>query len=87
MARRSRSVTPRRPSLRLESLEQRQLLATILAGSGSEVGSNIVHSNGNTYDQILLTGPSVTVSADPGQVVRISYLDLGGDIVQTKFSG
>lgn len=87
MARRSRPLTPRRSSLRLESLEQRQLLATILAGSGSEVGSDIVHANGNTYDQILLTGPSVTVSADPGQIVRISYLDLGGDIIQTEFSG
>ncbi|HRE82369.1 MAG TPA: hypothetical protein PLN52_15085 [Opitutaceae bacterium] len=77
-----------RPSLlRLEVLETRQLLATIVAGSGVEVASNIVHANGNTYDQILLTGPTITVTADPGEVVRISFLDQGGDIVQTEFSG
>lgn len=73
--------------LRLEILETRQLLATIVAGSGVEVASNIVHSNGNTYDQILLTGPTITVTADPGEVLRISFLDQGGDIVQTEFSG
>lgn len=79
---------PSRPSpLRLEVLETRQLLATIVAGSGIEVASNIVHSNGNIYDQILLTGPTITVTADPGEIVRISFLDPGGDIVQTEFSG
>jgi len=87
MAKRTKKVKSARSNLRVESLEQRQLLATIVAGSGMEVGSNIVHSNGNTYDQILMTGASVTVSADPLQVVRVSFLDQGGDIVQAEFSG
>ncbi|MFO1449922.1 MAG: hypothetical protein U1F61_17315 [Opitutaceae bacterium] len=73
-------------SLQLETLEQRQLLATILAGSGTEVASNIP-LNGGIYDQILLTGNTITVAADPGEVVRVSFLDQGGDIVQAEFAG
>jgi hypothetical protein len=76
----------RKSALRVEALEQRQLLATV-TGSGTEVGSNIVHPNGNVYDQVLMTGSSVTVSADDGQVTRVSFLDLNGDIVQAEFSG
>jgi hypothetical protein len=75
-----------RSSLRVETLEQRQLLAGI-TGGGTEVGSNIVHGNGNIYDQVLMTGSSVTVTADPTQVTRVSFLDLSGDIVQVEFSG
>jgi S-layer protein len=75
-----------RSSLRVEALEQRQLLAAI-TGQGTEVLSNVVHSNGNVYDQVLMTGSSVTVTADAGQVTRVSFLDLQGDIVQAEFSG
>lgn len=56
-------------------------------GSGDEVGPNIPHQNGNIYDQILVTGPAVTFRADPGQVVRASYIDLDNDIVQVEFAG
>jgi sugar lactone lactonase YvrE len=58
-----------------------------VTGSGTEVGVNIVHPNGNVYDQVLLTGPSATVRADPGQITRISFIDLNDDIVQVEFSG
>jgi Ca2+-binding RTX toxin-like protein len=75
-----------RSSLRVETLEQRQLLAGI-TGGGTEVLSNIVHSNGNVYDQVLMTGSSVSVTADAGQITRVSFLDLSGDIVQVEFSG
>ena len=75
-----------RSSLRVETLEQRQLLAGI-TGGGTEVGSNIVASNGNVYDQVLMTGSSVSVTADAGQITRVSFLDLSGDIVQAEFSG
>jgi len=86
MAKRTKKSKSSRPNLRVETLEQRQLLATIVAGSGVEVASNIQLPNG-TYDQILMTGASVTVSADPGEVVRVSFLDQGGDIVQAEFGG
>lgn len=76
----------RKSALRVEALEQRQLLATI-TGSGTEVGSNIVHPNGNVYDQVLMTGSSVTVTADAGQITRVSFLDASGDIVQAEFAG
>jgi len=76
----------RKSALRVEALEQRQLLAAV-TGGGTEVGSNIVHPNGNVYDQVLMTGASVTVTADAGQVTRVSFLDLSGDIVQAEFSG
>jgi len=58
-----------------------------VGGSGSVVGSDIVHPNGNIYDQILLTGNSATLTADANQVTRISFIDLNDDIVQVEFSG
>ncbi|HRE82660.1 MAG TPA: hypothetical protein PLN52_16570 [Opitutaceae bacterium] len=58
-----------------------------IVGSATEVGSDIHHPNGNIFDQYLLTGASATVKADPGQVTRISYIDLNDDIVQVEFSG
>ena len=56
-------------------------------GSGSEVGPDLVHANGNVYDQILLQGSAAPVTADPLQVLRISYVDFNNDIVQVEFSG
>jgi hypothetical protein len=56
-------------------------------GFGNEVGVNITHQNGNVYDQVLLTGPVATVTADAGQVLRTSFIDLNNDIVQVEFSG
>lgn len=56
-------------------------------GLGAEVGDDIHHSNGNIYDQVLLEGSAATITADPGQVTRISYIDLDDDIVQVEFSG
>jgi hypothetical protein len=61
--------------------------AAKVIGSGAEVGPDIVHQNGNVYDQVLLQGPAATVTADRGQVVRLSYVDLNDDIVQVEFSG
>lgn len=58
-----------------------------VTGGGVEVGPNIVHSNGNTYDQVVLQGPAATITADSGQITRISYVDLTDDIVQVEFSG
>lgn len=56
-------------------------------GAASEVGADIVHPNGNRYDQVLLGGAAAAVTADPGQVTRLSYVDLTDDIVQVEFSG
>jgi hypothetical protein len=59
-----------------------------VAGTGSEVGSNITPvPGGNTYDQVLLQGPAATITADAGQITRISYIDLSDDIVQVEYSG
>jgi hypothetical protein len=57
-----------------------------LIGAGTEF-QNIVHPNGNVFDQILLESAAATVTADPGQVLRVSFLDLTDDIVQVEFSG
>lgn len=62
-------------------------LTKISAGSGVEVLQNVTHPNGNVYDQVLLTGDTVTISADSGQVTRTSFVDLSDDIVQVEFSG
>lgn len=48
---------------------------------------NIRHPNGNIYDQFLLTGTAGTITADPGQIARISFLDPQNDIVQLEMSG
>lgn len=63
------------------------LTAATVTGDATEVGSDIRHPNGNIYDQVLLQGGSATVKADPGQIVRVSFIDLNDDIVQTEFSG
>ena len=59
----------------------------VFDGLGDVVGSNIVHESGNIYDQVLLTGPSVTVVADEGQITRTSFIDVNDDIVQVEYSG
>jgi arabinan endo-1,5-alpha-L-arabinosidase len=56
-------------------------------GSAEEVGPNILHPNGNIYDQVLLQGTAATITADPGQITRVSYIDRTDDIVQVEFSG
>ncbi len=57
------------------------------AGAAVLFNSDIVHPNGNVYDQFLLTGTAATITADPGQIARISFVDLNDDIVQLEFSG
>lgn len=95
MAKRTKKLS--RSSLKLEALEQRQLLAGV-TGGGTEVTPGgtgvqgdvdhyIQHPNGNKYDQVLMTGSSVTVTNDLGQITRVSWLDASGDIVQAEFSG
>ena len=81
----SKRAKGRRVSPQLEVLENRHLLATV-TGGGNEVGSDISFQ-GNLYDQILMTGASVTVEADTGQIVRVSWIDGNGDILQGEFSG
>jgi hypothetical protein len=63
------------------------LHAAAVTGSAREVGTNIVHPNGNVYDQVLLTGSAATVEADPGQVTRVSLIDLNDDIIQIELGG
>ncbi len=60
--------------------------AAKITGHASEVGSDIRHPDGNIYDQVLLHG-AAAVQADPGQILRASYIDLNNDIVQVEFSG
>lgn len=73
----------------------RTLMAAVIAirsttkviGDATEAGSDILHANGRRYDQLVLTGATATVTADPGQVTRLSYIDLNDDIVQVELSG
>lgn len=59
----------------------------VLEGSGDVVGENIMHPNGNIFNQILLTGQSVKLRARENQITRVSFLDESEDIVQVEFSG
>src|SRR5262245_23685258 len=88
MAKRTKKLSKSaRPLLKLEALEQRQLLAGGFTTAQGQEFSNISHPNGNVYDQVLLKASAITVTADPGQVTRVSFLDLSGDIVQAEFGG
>ncbi|ACB73617.1 non-reducing end alpha-L-arabinofuranosidase family hydrolase [Opitutus terrae] len=62
-------------------------LAGRVVGTAVEFRSDVHHPNGNIYDQMLLTGAAASVTADPGQIVRTSYIDTDDDIVQVEFSG
>ena len=59
----------------------------VVSGSGDVAGTDIMHANGNVYDQVLLTGERVTVRADVGQITRTSFIDENDDIVQVEMSG
>lgn len=59
-----------------------------VVGSGVELQPvDIPHPNGNIFDQVLLNGPAETITADPGQVTRTSFIDPNDDIVQVEFTG
>jgi hypothetical protein len=58
-----------------------------IVGVGQEF-PNIFHAGtGFTYDQILLGGNAASVTADPGQILRMSFIDVNDDIVQVEVSG
>ncbi len=59
----------------------------VLEGTGDIAGENIMHPNGNIFDQILLTGESIRLQARPNQITRVSFMDETEDIVQVEFSG
>ncbi len=56
-------------------------------GNAELFASDISHPNGNIYDQFLLNGKATTITADPNQVARISFIDVNDDIVQVEYSG
>ncbi|ACB73323.1 glycosyl hydrolase [Opitutus terrae] len=60
-----------------------------VVGGGVERWPNIIHQNGNVFDQVQLTGAAEAITADSalGQITRTSFLDVDGDIVQVEFSG
>lgn len=59
----------------------------VINGSGDTVGENISHSNGNVYNQVLLSGQNVSLRTDGSEITRLSFLDINDDIVQVEFSG
>jgi len=61
--------------------------ALIIGGTGDIAGEDIMHPNGNIFDQVLLTGKSIQLRAKTGQITRVSFMDEDEDIVQVEFSG
>ncbi len=61
--------------------------ALIIGGTGDIAGEDIMHPNGNVFDQVLLTGQSIQLQAKTGQITRVSFMDEDEDIVQVEFSG
>jgi uncharacterized delta-60 repeat protein len=58
-----------------------------LAGTAQLVGTDVAHPNGNIFDQVLAIGAAAAITADAGQVTRLSFVDLDDDIVQIELSG
>ncbi|HVS52917.1 MAG TPA: Ig-like domain-containing protein [Opitutaceae bacterium] len=58
-----------------------------VTGASRQVAADIRAATGVVYDQVLLQGDSTTITADPGKITRLSYVDLNDDIVQVEFSG
>lgn len=58
-----------------------------VSGAGKVLATNVLHPNGNHFDQVLLTGAAELVTAAPTRVTRTSFIDDNGDIVQVEFSG
>lgn len=86
MSKRTKKNRSNRSTLKLEALEQRQLLASIV-GSGTEVDTDVTLADGKVYDQVMMEGSSITVTADAGQITRVDFLDASGDIVRAEISG
>lgn len=64
--------------------------AAKVIGTGRELTpANLVHPNGNVFDQVLLTGAAESITADytENQITRTSFIDRDDDIVQVEFSG
>jgi len=58
-----------------------------VVGAGSVVGTDILHPNGNHFDQVLVTGAGEAITTQGGRITRTSYIDDNDDIVQVEFSG
>ncbi|HWL14687.1 MAG TPA: immunoglobulin domain-containing protein [Opitutus sp.] len=63
------------------------LTSAKVAGDGRQLTPDVLHPNGNIYDQLLLEGAAASLTADAGQITRISFIDTDDDIVQVEFSG
>jgi uncharacterized delta-60 repeat protein len=74
------TITPTPAIVGLTTIEK-------VTGVGRVADHDIHHPNGNIFDQILLTGAAAAITAEPGKITRISYIDLSDDIVQVEFSG
>jgi hypothetical protein len=63
--------------------------STKIAGTATEVKSDVLHPNGNVFDQILLDGSAASfiANADLKQISRLSFIDLNDDIVQVELAG
>lgn len=61
----------------------------VLGAATELIPANIIHANGNVFDQVLLNGRAAAITADylDHQITRLSYIDLDDDIVQVEFSG
>ena len=93
MSRKKKLFKPRNSFMKVEILEQRQLLAglfddgsVLLAAGSANFVDNETEFQGNVYNGFELVGSLATFKADPGEITRISFLDPDGDLVFAEFS-
>ena len=76
------------PTLRLETLERRQLLgnaADLLISGEADLVNDHTEFMGNTYNGFEINSQEATFSSLPGTITRISFLDPGGDLIFAEF--
>ncbi len=59
----------------------------ILSSQGRTAGENIQHPNGNVFDQVMLTEPSIKLRANPNQINRFSFMDEDGGHCASRILG
>ena len=75
--------------MKVEALENRQLLsheALLLLGDATAT-DHATEFMGNTYNGFEQSSLVASYAATPGELTRVSFLDLDGDVVFAEFGG
>ncbi len=58
-----------------------------LTRGGTELGTSLVHANGNVFDHRLVRASLVRIEGSRQRITRLSFMDTDNDVVHVEFSG